>query len=239
MALNLLQLCTRALDELSSFNVPNFIIGNPDDIAKTLLAAAFKVGEELVRDYDWNEMSRTATVSTVISTTLYDLEEDYDRLAPDTMWNATEYRRMFGPTTRRQWAAITNSQVDPALTHYWRLFGGRIQVDPVPASVFTFSYEYLSKVYCRSSGGADLVDGWVNDTDVPVLPGDIFIHGIRYYFSEAKTLPGSLKAAAEYDAVIQSRQNKNVPGEAVNMAAGVRTPGTDLRSLNIPDRIDT
>lgn len=238
MALSLLQICTRALDEISSFNVPNTIIDNTDDTAKTLLAAAFKVGEELVRDYDWNECSRTATVNTVISTTLYALEADYERLAPDTMWNATEYRRMFGPTTRRQWAAITNSQVDPALTHYWRLFGGQIQVDPAPASVFSFSYEYLSKVYCQSSGGSERADGWVADSDVPLLPADLFIYGVRYYFSDAKALPGSMKAAAEYDAVIQSRQNKNVPSEAVNMAAGVRAPGTDLRSLNIPDRID-
>ena len=222
MALNLLQICTRALDDLSSFNKPTFIIGNDDDdTATTLLAAAYKVGEELVRDYDWQQMSRTATVSTVISTSLYDLEDDYDRIASDTMWDAALDRRMAGHTTRREWSAITNIAASTQQSYRWRLFGGQIQVYPTPSSVFSFNYEYLSKVYCESSGGVERLDGWVADTDVPVLPADIFIHGIRYYFGDSKNLPGVSKWGAEYDAVIGSRANKNVPSQAVDMSAGI------------------
>ena len=237
----LLSICTRAIDEISSFNVPTFIVGNTeDDTAKTLLAAAFKVGEELIRDYDWNEMSRTATVTTVAADALYPVEDDYDRLASDTMWDGTLDRRMLGHTTRRQWAAITNSAVSAQLTYHWRLFGGQIQVEPTPTSVFSFNYEYLSKVYCRDMSGVDRVDGWTADSDVPVLPADLFIHGIRYYFGESKNLPGVGKWAAEYDAVIGSRQNKNVPSQAVNMSAGIQPLKGDLYRPGhyFADRVD-
>lgn len=239
MALNLLQICTRALDDISSFTIPNFIIGNTeDDTARTLLAAAYKVGEELTRDYDWQEFSKTGSVTTVNGTSLYDLEDDYDRIAPDTMWNNTEARYMRGHTTRRRWAAITNSSVYSPFEHEWRLKGGKIQVYPTPTSVFTFNYEYLSNIYCTDSDGEDRADGWTADTDLPKLPADIFIHGIRYYFSDSKNLPGSLKAAAEYDAVIQSRTGKNVPSQAVNHAVSAKLPGRRKFLLNIPETVD-
>ncbi len=239
MALNLLQIAIRALDEISSFNTPTFIIGNDDDTAKTLLAAAYKTGETLVRDYDWQELSKTATASTVASTSLYDLPSDYERIAPDTMWNNSEARYMRGHTTRRKWAAITNSAAYSNATHDWRLKGNQIQVYPTPSSSFTFNYEYLSKVYCTASDGTtDRADGWVDDTDLPKLPYDLFVYGIRYFFSDSKNLPGSLKAAAEFDAVIMSRQNKNVPSERVNHAATVVSPRA-RRRLNIPETIPT
>jgi hypothetical protein len=240
MALNLLQICLRALDEISSFNSPDYIIGNSDDTAKTLIAAAYKTGETLVRDYDWQELSKTATANTVASTSFYDLPSDYDRIAPDTMWNNTEARYMRGHTTRRKWAAITNSAVYSSWTYDWRLKGRQIQVFPTPSSVFTFNYEYLSNIYCTSSDGVDRADGWVADTDLPKLPADLFIYGVRYFFSDSKNLPGSLKAAAEFDAVVMSRQNKNVPSERVNMAASVVAPRRGERNrLNLPESIPT
>lgn len=240
MALNLLQICTRAMDDISSFNVPLTIFDNDDDTAKTLLAAAYKVGEELVRDYEWQEMGRTATVTTTAAVRLYDLEDDYDRLASDTMWDGSTKRYMSGQTTKRDWAAVTNA-ASSTFRYRWRLFGGQIQLDPVAADVFSFNYEYLSKVYCTSSIGTERVDGWIADTDVPTIPADIFIYGIRYYFSDSKTLPGTSKCAAEYDAVISSRTGKNTPSQAVNVFSNIRRPGRGygLRRLNIPDTIPT
>lgn len=237
MALSLLQICTRALDDISSFNTPTYIVGNSDDVAKTLLAAAFKVGEELVRDYDWQQLSKTATVNTVASTSLYDLESDYERIAPDTMWNNSDARYMCGHTTRRRWAAITNASVYSSFTYDWRLKGGQIQVFPTPDSVFTFNYEYLSNIYAKNSSGTDRADGWVDDTDLPKLPQDLFIYGIRYYFADSKTLPNSSKWGAEYYDLIESRANKDVPGERVNMAASVRSPRDIRNRINIPEVI--
>lgn len=237
MTLNLLQICLRALDEMSSFNSPNNIINNADDTAKTLLVAAYKTGEELVREFDWQELSKTATVNTVASTSLYDLESDYERIAPDTMWNNSEVRYMRGHTTRRKWAAITNASVYSSFTYDWRLKGGQIQVFPTPDSVFTFNYEYLSNIYSTDSAGTDRADGWVADTDLPKLPQDLFIYGIRYYFADSKTLANATKWGAEYYDLIDTRQSNDVPGERVNMAASVRSPRGQLKRINIPDII--
>lgn len=237
---NLLRICTRALDEIGSFNVPTFIIGNDDDTAIQLYAMARKVGDELVRDYDWQECIRTATVTTAVDDSLYDLEDDYDRLCSDTMWNGTESRVMFGNATKRRWAAVTNVASGTTTTSYeWRLYRNQIQLNPAAREIFSFNYEYLSKVYCSTSVGVDNVDGWAADTDLPLLPADLFIHGVRFYFAKANNLPyGDLEA--EYDAVVASRQNKNTPAQAVNMASGIRRPGrSKFYRVNIPEVIPT
>lgn len=239
MAINLLQICTRALDEISSIQVPTFIIGNTDDdTAKQLYALALKVGEELVRDYDWQEMDRDATITTVNGEDLYDLEDDYDRACSDTAWDATAQRRAYGQTTKRQWATINNAIGVTTINYRWRLYRNQIQIHPASAGIFSFTYAYKSRVYCTSSDGAiDRLDGWVADTDIPLLPADLFIHGIRYYFTKANNLPYG-DAEAEYDAVISSREGKNTPSAAVDMAADVCPPNHQRFPLNIPDRID-
>ena len=241
MTLNLLQICGRALSDISSFNSPTFVVGNTNDgTADTLLAAALKVGEELARDYDWQELSKTATVTTSIGDSTYALPSDYERIAPDTMWDATQSRRMYGAKTRRQWAEITNAITSSGISYRWRIHGNLIQLDPAPESVFSFNYEYFSKIYCTDSGGTDRADGWTDDTDLPKLPHDLFVAGIRYYFSDSKTLPRASLAGAEYDAIIKSRQNKNKPAQAVSYASSVVPPRDRMRRvLNIPEVIPT
>ncbi len=240
MALNLLQICNRVLDKISGFEKPSYIIGNTDDTATTLLAAAYDVGEEQARDNDWQELSKTATVTTVIGTQTYSLPTDYDRLAPDTLWDVTQSRRMYGAKTRRQWAEITNAVTSSGISYRWRLHGNLIQLDRPAESVFAFSYEYLSSTYATSSAGVDRTDGWTADTDLPKLPADIFIAGIRYYFSDSKTLPRASVAGAEYDAIVKSRQSKNKPSETIDYSASVVAPrDRTQRCLNIPEVIPT
>lgn len=237
MPLNLLQISDRVLNDASSFSKPNYLIGNvSDDTATTLLSAAFKVGEELARDYDWQELMATATVTTVIGQSLYQLPSDMERISSDTMWNTTDKERMFGPKTRRQWAEVTNSQTLSAIDYRWRLHGNRIQIHPTPDEVFSFEYSYLSRAYCTDSNGVDRPDGWVADTDIPKLPADLFIAGILYNFGKSKNLPGSIAAGADFDAIIKSRQNKNVPAASIDYSASVVAPrDRGRRVLNIPD----
>ena len=235
--MTLLTICTQALDEISSFNVPTYIIDNDDDTAKTLLAASKKVGTELVRDYSWQEMLRTASVTTTADDDSYALESDYERIISDSAWNTTSDRRMLGNATTQDWAMIKTLALASGETYFFRVARGEIQVKPTPSSAFTFTYEYLSKNYCESAGGTDQ-SAWTADSDLPLLPDDLFIYGIKYYFLKAKNLPYG-EAEAEYDGIIASRQGKNKPAGIIDMKAGVCPPGRApyVMGLNFPSSI--
>jgi hypothetical protein len=232
----LLSVCQGALEEIGSFNVPDFIVGNTDDTAKQLLAFAKKVGTELTRDYDWQEMIRETTFTTSADVRAYDVASDYDRIVSDTTWDRNSGWRSSGNTTARMWGALRSVQITTGPTYFFRVIRSQITLDRDPPAGIVFAYEYRSKAYCQSSGGTDLTV-WTNDTDVTLLPDDLFINGIRYYMLKANNLPYG-DAEAEYDAVIASRQEKNTPSGAVNMSAGVQVPGRDDYRLNIPDRVD-
>jgi hypothetical protein len=240
MAKNLLTICTRALDRIGSFNVPTSLVGNEDDTAKQLLAIAKDVGEELCRDYTWTDNSRTATVSTVADEEFYDLEADYDRIVSDTLWKADSARQnMRGSASRMSWAAITNLQTAPDGYYRWRVYRRQIQIFPVPSSVFDFSYEYLSNVYCTDLNGVERTDGWLADTDLPILPDDLFVHGVRYYFRKENNMPYGA-AEAEFEAVLAKRLASEDPGELVCMSDAVvplSQSGYGNR-LNIPEIVD-
>lgn len=239
MVKNLLTICTRALDRIGSFNVPTSLVGNEDDTAKQLLAIAKDVGEELCRDYTWTDNSRTADVTTVADQDLYDLESDYERIASDTMWDAGTRRNMRGSVSRRTWAAITNAQGVPGGQYRWRVYRRQIQISPTPASVFSFNYEYLSNIYCTDLNGAERADGWLADTDLPILPDDLYVHGVRYYFRKENNMPYGA-AEAEFEAVLAKRLAGEDPGEVVVMSDAVEPLNRRgyANRLNFPETVD-
>ncbi len=234
--MTLYSICVRALDEISSFNLPDFIVSNSDDTAKQLLAFAKKVGTELIRDYDWQEMIVETTFTTSADVRSYNVASDYERMVSDTTWNRTSSRRAFGTTTARTWNELRALSVVTGPEYRFRIIRNQVTLERNPPSGVEFAYEYLSKNYCESAGGTDQSE-WTNDTDLPLLPEDLFINGIRYYFLKANNLPYG-DAEGEYDAVIASRQGKNVPSQAINMSAGVCAPGRYSEGRNfgaIPD----
>lgn len=236
MAQNLLNICTRALDRISSIQTPAFIVDNPDGTAKMLLAIARDVGEELSRDCNWQELKQTATVTTEADVSLYALPADFERIALDTMWETGVRRHMYGGASDREWQAIQNSGGVVGDRYRWRIYQNQIQVYPTPAGAFSFTYEYLSKYYCTNAAGT-VQEEWTADTDLPRLRHDLFVAGVRYYFKKEKSLPYS-DSEAEYEAAIMSREGGNQAPGLVNAGDAVARPGGPFgrdSHLNIPD----
>jgi hypothetical protein len=239
MTLTLIDICSRAIDRISSIQMPTFLVGNTtDSTARMLLAIAKDVGEELVRDYNWQQLRTTAEVITIADQPLYALEDDYERISLDTMWETGGSRHIFGAQSSRQWAAITNTNGIADNRYRWRLYQDQIQVTPTPSSAFDFNYEYLSKYYCKSSLGV-AIEQWTADTDIPRLPHDLFIAGVRYMFLKGKKLSHS-DAEAEYEAVITSRlQRQEPPGYVVGADAVCPPDGRrELEDRNFPEVIE-
>jgi hypothetical protein len=233
---NLLNICTRALDRISSIQTPTFIVDNPDPVAKMLLAIAKDVGEELTRDCNWQEVCEDATVTTEAAVDLYALPDDFERMAFDTMWETDSRRHMYGAASDRAWHAVKASGDVAGDRYRWRLHKNKIQVYPTPTAVFDFSYGYLSRYYCTNADGIP-IEKWTADTDLPRMRHDLFIAGVRYYFKKEKGLPYS-DSDAEYEAVIGSREAGNVSPGMVNASDAVCYPDGRYdrgRELNIPD----
>lgn len=230
---NLLTICTRALDELESIEVPAYLFSNTDDTARQLIALAKKVGTELVRDYDWQEMTRTHTFTTT-ATDSYALPSDYERICPETFWDKSGARQIKGVASKRRWSALNAQIVSAAIDYDFRIAANRIRIFPTPAAGLTFSLEYLSKNYCTDVGGAEQAE-WAADTDLAALPEDLFIAGVKFYFMNANGIAGAGDAEADYNHIITVRQGSNVPAQDIDLSAPVRAR---VAMGNIPDYVN-
>ncbi len=239
MALTIAAMCERVLDDLGSFEKPTFYVGNSDDLtALNLVSAAKKTGEELVRKYDWQRLITEATITTADGTATYALESDYHRAINFSAWNNSDYERMRTRRTSARWTGLTKSQVTHDVVYFYRFKGNQIELHPTPSGVETLTYEYIKKTYCTDSGGTDQPSGWADDTDLALFPDDLFIAGIRYYFSKANHLP-FMDPEDEYYGMMDEYWSKDSPADPINMSDGSIPPDETYINYNFPDEVDT
>ena len=167
--MSLLTISQSILKETKSSSVPTSIIGNNEDAAKQILEVMTVTITELSRSYDWQELQREHTFSSVASTQGYNLPSDFDRFINTTFWNSSEMWAVQGPMTPEEWRILKNSSISGAAPfEYFRIRDGQVILFPIPTGADNYIYEYITNKIVESSGGTGQTE-WLADTDVPVI----------------------------------------------------------------------
>ena len=87
--MSLLTIAQSILKETKSGSVPTSIIGNTEDVAKQILEVMTVSITELARSFNWQELQKENSFSTVIAQTGYNLPTDFDRFVNNTFFNTT------------------------------------------------------------------------------------------------------------------------------------------------------
>lgn len=167
--MTLLSLAQDILKETKSSSIPLTIIGNTEATAVQILQALTIAITNLARTYDWQELQKEHTFSSVASTESYNLPSDYDRLINNTFWNSSTQLKVLGSSTPQEWRLLKNSTAsNSTVSDYYRIRNNQVVLFPVPSGVENFVFEYISNEIVESSGGTGQT-GWLADTDVPVI----------------------------------------------------------------------
>jgi hypothetical protein len=222
--MTLLSLVQNVADEVGAQR-PTAVYNSSDQTAKRLFQACKKECEFLVRRYAWSALRREATISTVASTGDYALESDFHRMLDETVWDATEYWPMHGSLTPQQWQNVKRSTIArPVNRRRFRLMWDgttktrRIFIDPVPTSVATLYYEYVSNQFCQATGGGALRSAWAADTDVATLDENLIELGVKYRYLQARGLPYADQESDYRKALIRAIGNDR-PVQGVDLGA--------------------
>lgn len=165
--MTLLTIAQDILRETKNSTIPASIIDNNEDAAKQVLEALDIAIVNVARSYDWQELQKEYTFSSVASTEGYNLPSDFDRIINETFWNSTNNDPVLGPQTAKEWRILKNSTVSGAtINDYFRIRAGQTLIFPIPSSVESFVYEYVTDLIVDDSGGTGQT-GWEADTDVP------------------------------------------------------------------------
>lgn len=164
----------------------------------------------------------------------YPLPSDIQFFISATQWDRNFRWQMLGPLSAQEWQTIVSgiSPVGPRLR--FRVMDSLFYIQPVPGASQTdqIAYEYISNVFCKSSGGT-LQSEWMVDTDTYLFPEDICTLGIKWRFLRAKGLDYS----EEYNSWVNAR-DRQFARSGGNRSLPLNAVSTGLRLLNqnnIPD----
>jgi hypothetical protein len=181
----LLTICQDAASQLG-LRQPSAVVGSNDLTSQIMLRLANQAGKELARYHDWNALTVEHTFTTIAAVVQTSgLPSDYDRMLYNPeIWNRTLALRYAGPTPQRVWQRLQIG-VAAGVAGYWRLKGGALNIHPAPTAGQTVAFEYITKNWCESSDG----DGqalFMADTDVPLIPEDLFALEIVWRFRASR-----------------------------------------------------
>lgn len=167
--MTLLTVCQDILRETKSSSIPGTIIGNNDDVAKQIFQAIKTSITDLARNYQWQELQKEYTFSSVIAQAGYDLPSDFDRMVDNTFWNASQNWAMIGGLTPESWRVLKNSLLTQAETvEYFRIRGNQIIIHRTPSVVESYVYEYITKNIVKSASNVAQSE-FLADTDNTVI----------------------------------------------------------------------
>lgn len=212
---------------------PSVVATSTDQTVLTLLGLANMEGKSLARRGRWQVLTKEATHTTTaaedqgaVSTIIGD---DVAWIISATVWNRTQQDAVTGDLGPQQWQARKAAVV--AGPYYdFRIRGGKLLLNPVPAAGETLALEYQSTEWCQSSG-ADGQTAWAADTDTGLLDESIMELGLRWRYLQSRGFDYS-EPFREYEYRVHDALSRDVPRRTLQADQGV----TELRpSVRVPE----
>ena len=216
--MTLLTICQDAAKEIGVPS-PTSVVGSSDTTNVQLLAAANRVGKDLVSGYDWEVLIKEEEHTTLAAESqgaMTTIATDFMRISNDTMWNRTTDRKYYGPLNNSQWQRLKAS-VSSGITNYFRIRGGVLLVNPAPPSGEKIFFEYIGKNWVITSGSSANAVAYAADTNTTVLDEDLITLGVIWRFLKQKGLPYD-NQFQEYRLKLSEKQSKDGAKQIIRMA---------------------
>ncbi len=221
--MSLLTLIQNSAKRLGLSN-PASAYGATDNQIVQLVALAQEEGIELAADFDWKVLTKEKTFTgTAAAAQTGALASDYDRMAPETFFNRTQKKPIFGPLSPQDWQ-FAQSVVAGTVVESFRIRGTSLLITPTPNGTDTYAYEYISTNWCQSNVAVEQAL-WAADTDTGILSEEVMTLGVIWRFLRAKG----------FDYAEAFRTYEMAKGRAqVKDGGGKRTIGMGRRSSSGP-----
>ena|SRR5687767_1130830 len=215
---------------LAKIDVPSSVIGNTDETAALLLGLSNRGGRSIAKRYAWQALQVVAALTTLAASSQGALPANFDRIIPDTMWNTTRRRKVFGPLDAQEWAEISatvTTMVDPA----FQIRAGNIYMTPTPAAGEAVIYTYASTLWV-DNGGADAT-AYDADTNTTVFDDELLVLDLVWRYRHNRGLdfePDRLEFERRLaDAITLDGGRRTIDTTSCRMPVGQPT------KLQIPD----
>lgn len=145
------------------------------------------LGEELVRLRPWSHLEKTYTFSTVNGTGDYALPTDFMSMSASTHWNRSTTVPLAGPLGGPGWQVLKSASVINPTSYYFRVYGNRLYLHPVPTAAETIAYEYSSAYWVQPTGQTTpTAEAPSASTDTLWFDRHLLVRGLKLKWHELK-----------------------------------------------------
>lgn len=173
---------------LLGLSEPVAVLSATDVTTRRLYRLANQAARELSKYHDWQALIVDREYTSVAQEEQTNAlpPNDYGRLVYNPeIWDRSRNQRIIGPAPQRYWQALRNSAIGVSATGCWRILGGQLAILPIMPAGNTLSFEYISKRWARSAGGAEQ-ESFLADTDTAIIPEDLIVLEIIWRFQQAR-----------------------------------------------------
>jgi hypothetical protein len=134
-----------------------------------------------LRDFNnWEKLLKTATITTIASTSLYDFPADFNWHYEYTFWNGSQKWRLRGPLNPKEWAQVTTQDVSTGVDYYFRIRNNQLELYPTPDSVQTITVEYSSINTVLANDAITEKEAITADDDTMLLDDEVIALGVKW-----------------------------------------------------------
>lgn len=197
---------------------PQALFASTDRTALELTNTVNTAALQILDDYDWQRLIRTATIAGDGIATSFPLPSDYSRMVKDASLIGPNWR--FYPAQQMQdfnhWLELIDYPV-ATWQQRWMVFGGNLNVMPILPDTMPLSYGYISTSIVV---GAD-PSTFTADTDTFVLDDELLRLSFIWNWKEAKGFDFSADLA-KYQERLEKQRFRDVGSRQTIIGGGSR-----------------
>lgn len=218
--MNILGIVRRACLEID-VEPPSAFFSSTERTMLELQSTVNAASQQILEEYEWSRLIKTATVTGDGTATAFPLPTDYNRMVRDAnLWGPNW---TFYPSQQMQdfnaWLQIQSFEIE-TWQQRWMIFGGNLNVMPVLPATDTLTYGYISS---NIVVGADPTE-FTADTDTFVLDDETLRLGIIWNWKAQKGFDYSTELG-KYQARLDSQRYNDVGARQTIVSGGRRGYG--------------
>lgn len=163
---------------------PEILFADTSRTALELQDAVNMAAQQIVDDFDWQALTKTATLAGDDVTTALPLPTDYRRMMRTAeVWTDTGPSRVVEPLSPEEYLAVELDTFS-GWAAYWAVFGNALNVQPARATGENVRFMYISKNWAQS--GSVVKASFTLDDDTFLLDERLLRQCLVYRWKQAK-----------------------------------------------------
>jgi len=233
MRMTALEIAQQVADDIG-ISQPLALVSATNDLPKQMRAQLKLAMRDIAKRHNWQELREEADFTTVanelqianIRTTWPDLL----RICPDTVFNRSQNRKVYGNVNPTAWAA---AKASVAITpdYHFRIRRNGLYLFGNPTAGDQIYFEYVSKYCWEDEDGLEKRAVFEADTDRPLFDDWALVLGLKWRMLRANGLEYG-EAFREYEAHLAELRGSDTPKTTVSLTP---SPQTALTQGYIPD----